>query len=76
MSRTASMQFTFLTRDQAIAYLAQFDRGVPKTAENHGDRIMAQRRVELPPPAPMTLAEFARRYPPRDARAADTRRRR
>lgn len=68
MSRTASMQFTFLTRDQAIAYLAQFERGVPRTAENHGDRIMAQRRVELPEPPAMTLAEFARRYPPKQLR--------
>jgi hypothetical protein len=67
MSRTASMQFTFLTREEAIAYLAKFEgpNAVPRTAENHGDRIMAQRRVEYPPPAQMTLAEFARRYPPK-----------
>lgn len=67
MSRTASMQFTFLTRDAAVTYLAQFERGVPRTAENHGDRIMAQRRVELPPP-PMPLAEFFRRWPPKQLR--------
>lgn len=70
MSRTASMQFTFLTRDEAIAYLAKFEgpNGVPRTAENHGDRIMAQRRVELPPPPAMSLAEFTRRNPPRGRR--------
>ena len=65
MARTAAMQFTFLTRDEAIAYLARFEgpNGTPRMAENHGDRIMAQRRVELPP-APMPLAEFFAKYPP------------
>lgn len=66
MARTAKMQFTFLTRDEAVAYLAQFDgpNGVPKLAENYGDRVMAQRRVELPAPPSLSLAQFLERYPP------------
>jgi len=40
--RTASMQFEILTADQAAAYL----EGATRTAENHGDRIAAQRRLE------------------------------
>lgn len=70
MSRTASMQFTFLTREEAIAFLKRFEgpNAMPRTAENHGDRIMAQRRVELPAPPAMSLDEFARRYPPRGRR--------
>ena len=68
------MQFRFLTREEAVEYLAQFERGVPRTAENHGDRIMAQRRVELPAPPSMSLAEFFRQNPPEPARAPRGRR--
>lgn len=63
MARTAAMQFTFLTPLEARLYLARCEQKNTRTAENHGDRIMAQRRVALPP-APMPLAEFFEKYPP------------
>lgn len=66
MARTAHMQFNFLTRDEAVAYLAKFEgpNGVPRSAENYGDRVMAQRRVELPAPPSLSPAQMLERYPP------------
>lgn len=66
MARTANMQFTFLTQEEAVAYLKRYEgpNAVPRTAENHGDRVMAQRRAEYPKPAQMTMQQFFEKYPP------------
>ena len=66
MARTAHMQFTYLTRDQAVAYMAQFEgpRAVPRMAENYGDRVTASRRVELPRPPALSPTEFLAKFPP------------
>jgi hypothetical protein len=41
-------QFEYFDREKAARFLAQFegDFPIPKTAENHADRIAAQRRLE------------------------------
>lgn len=64
MARTASMQFRFLSPAEAQEYLDSCKRSGNYSAENYGDRVMAQRRVQLPDPPAMTLEEFARKYPP------------
>jgi hypothetical protein len=41
MARTSTMQFTLLSREEAIAFLAR----CPKTEDSVGDRIAAGRRT-------------------------------
>lgn len=48
MSRTASRQFSWYSREEAAAYLAS----AVKMHENHGDRIAMERRL-----MPVTTAE-------------------
>lgn len=43
MSRSATMQFAFLSREEAARFLA---RSAP-TGDSYGDRVAAQRRVDF-----------------------------
>jgi hypothetical protein len=43
VSRSSTMQFAWLTEEEAARLL----RTLPKTAESHGDRLVAQQCVEF-----------------------------
>lgn len=63
--RTALSQFGWWPTPEAAA---RYLETAPKVADNHGDRVAAERRARSVPgheiPTPMPLAEFARRFPP------------